>query len=587
MLEEHGQQYLELIQADSAKQSAAVGSLMPRVIDRLLGGRHPEPIAALVAMLTAEANSDPVLLQKCLAALTGKLENHEIAADRLAQLRPRLDPLVGKILAGPTDDALFPDAAFLAATWRDPRALDAVRAYFSAADQPAARRARALSALVAAADPTLEKSVAELLADEQGSPVELRAAALGSMARLESPWVAQVVLANYGRLEPELRPKAIELLTERRIWAEQLLDAIGRQEIPAAALNANQVRQLLVGGDDSLAEKVKARWGSVRGDRDPKREEVIAQMRTFLRRTPGDARTGQEVYKRLCGQCHKIYGEGHDVGPDITLNGRNSFEQLLSNVFDPSLVIGASYQARTVVTTDGRVLTGLVAEESPERIVLKTQGGKLETVAGADVEETTTSRLSLMPEELEKQLKPQELADLFAFLTLDKPPGDPSARQLPGTRTVEPRETSDPAKFAELVGQIAPGFTTAKAGKGGVAIVAEQAGREGVLRTRPVSRQEPCVLRGTFDVPQGKRTRLVLSVSHEAGGGWNLAVRANGKGLHQSLVGGADDAQPSWRTISLDLSGLAGTTAKIELVGGSRDGRRDAAYWGQVEIVSD
>jgi putative heme-binding domain-containing protein len=325
----------------------------------------------------------------------------------------------------------------------------------------------------------------------------------------------------------------------------------------------------------------------MRGDRDPKREQVIAQMRSFLRRTPGDARTGQEVYKRLCGQCHKIYGEGHDVGPDITLNGRNSFEQLLSNVFDPSLVIGASYQARTVVTADGRVLTGLVAEESPDRIVLKTQGGKLETIAGADVEETTTSRLSLMPEELEKQLKPQELADLFAFLTLDKPPDDPAARRLPGTQIIEPRETSDPAQFAELVGQIAPGFTISKAGRGGLAIVAEQAGREGVLRTRPVSRQEPCILRGTFEVPAGKRTRLILAVSHEPGGEWNLAVRANGKRLHQSLVGGPAAAPPTWRTISLDLTALAGTTAKLELVGGPHEGKRDAAYWGQVEIVSD
>ena len=88
---------------------------------------------------------------------------------------------------------------------------------------------------------------------------------------------------------------------------------------------------------------------------------------------------GQEVFKRVCGQCHKLHGEGQEVGPDITLNGRNSFEQLLSNVFDPSLVIGAAYQARTVVTADGRVLTGLVAEDSPQRVVLKMQGGKLES----------------------------------------------------------------------------------------------------------------------------------------------------------------------------------------------------------------
>ena len=56
-------------------------------------------------------------------------------------------------------------------------------------------------------------------------------------------------------------------------------------------------------------------------------------------------------------------------------NGRNDFEQLLSNVFDPSLVIGPGYQATTVATTDGRVLTGLLAEDGKERVVLKIQGG--------------------------------------------------------------------------------------------------------------------------------------------------------------------------------------------------------------------
>ena len=100
-----------------------------------------------------------------------------------------------------------------------------------------------------------------------------------------------------------------------------------------------------------------------------------------MRRTPGDPNAGQVVFQKVCGQCHKIHGQGQEVGPDITVNGRSSFEQLLSNVFDPSLVIGAAYQARTVATNDGRILTGLVAEDSPQRVVLKVQGGKLETIA--------------------------------------------------------------------------------------------------------------------------------------------------------------------------------------------------------------
>ncbi len=154
----------------------------------------------------------------------------------------------------------------------------------------------------------------------------------------------------------------------------------------------------------------------------------------MIGRTPGDPFRGEKVFKTICAQCHKIHGEGQDVGPDLTNNGRSSFDQLISNVLDPSLVIGGAYQARVVDTEDGRSITGLLVEDSSERIVLKLQGGKLETIPRDQVADVVTGQLSMMPEDLEKQLKPQEIADLFAFLSLDKHPSDLSAKQLPGIR---------------------------------------------------------------------------------------------------------------------------------------------------------
>ncbi|MBI3837358.1 MAG: c-type cytochrome [Planctomycetia bacterium] len=588
LLEEQSEQFLRLVAQDDYKKSPAISTMMPRVIDRVLGRstRDPGPIVALMNFLFDGSGRDPAAMQKCLTALASKLQDREITPQQLVQLRPRLELIVQKILVGSAGDPLYFNAAILATTWKDTQALKAVRSLLLAADQPTERRIQAMAALAAIGDPSLEAVVPPLLTDTKFIPVELRSATLGLVARVDAPWVAKAILTSYQQLEPELRPRAIEVLTERTAWAEQLLDAIGRQEIPATALNVNQVRQLMLGGNATLAAKVRAQWGSIRSERDPKREDVIAQMRTFLRRTPGDAQAGQAIFNRVCGQCHKIYGEGQDVGPDITLNGRSSFEQLLSNVFDPSLVIGAAYQARTIVTVDGRVLTGLLAEESNQRVVLKTQGGKLETIARQDVEEMKASHLSLMPEELEKQLKPQELADLFALLTLDKPPSDPSSKKLPGAQPIVPRETNDPAQFATLVQQLAPGFSTSKAGKAGLAIVEEHLGREGVLRTCPVSRQEPCILRAVVEVPEDKRTRLVLSVSHDPQGAWNLTVNANGNRLHQALVG-SKDAAARWQTISLDLTSLAGKKVHLELLNATQSGKFDAAYWGQVEIISE
>src|SRR5262249_17038658 len=192
-------------------------------------------------------------------------------------------------------------------------------------------------------------------------------------------------------------------------------------------------RKLVASKDRELLKQVQAQWGTLRTERNPEREKVVADMRAFLSKNRGDPMAGVKVFKNVCAQCHKIYGEGQDVGPDITSNGRSDFEQLLSNVFDPSLVIGAAYQATTVSTTNGRFLIGLVVEDGWQRIVLKTQGGKLETIPRNEIEEVAVSKVSLMPEGLEQQLKPQEIADLFAFLTLDKPPTDPTAKKIPGT----------------------------------------------------------------------------------------------------------------------------------------------------------
>ena len=72
-------------------------------------------------------------------------------------------------------------------------------------------------------------------------------------------------------------------------------------------------------------------------------------------------------------------------------------------------------------------------EDNAQRIVLKVQGGELKTIARKDVEEQFASKLSLMPEDLEKQLRPQEIVDLLTYLSLDRPPDDPKARKIPGT----------------------------------------------------------------------------------------------------------------------------------------------------------
>jgi putative heme-binding domain-containing protein len=368
--------------------------------------------------------------REALEAVTAAVLSGELGGERLAELRAKIGPPLAKRMAE-VGNPVRAEAVRLAAAWGDPAALEETRRTVrgeGGADDGA--RVRALEVLVAARDGGLLPVVAAVLEGE--SSRGLVEGVLDAVGRLDDPRLADVVLGTFDRMAPEVRPRAVELLCGREAWGRALVEAVSAGRVPAAAVGVNQVRRLQRSGGPEVVEAVKRIWGAVREGRNEQREMVVGQMRNFLRKTPGDALAGRKVFDKLCAQCHVMHGQGQEVGPDITRNGRNDFDQLLSNVFDPNLVIGPAYQAVNVATTDGRVLTGLLVEDGPERVVLKLQGGKVEVIGRAEVEELAVTRVSLMPEGMEAQLTPQEIADLFAYLALDRPPEDPEAKRLPG-----------------------------------------------------------------------------------------------------------------------------------------------------------
>ena len=432
LLEEKADAFLALLEKTELSKAPNLKAMMPRVIERILSRQKGDPaaIVTLFNLFSAGKNADVGTARVCLTALAGKIQTGEIAGDRLTKLTVRLEPMLTRVLNGKSDDPLFFDAALLATTVKDPRGYPPVRQALASKERSEADRLKALDALIAANDAMLLDALGPVLTE--GS-LKFREQVLTSLGRMEDAKVGEMVLAAYPKMEPDFQPKAIELLTQRAAWSKQLMEAIAVKKIAPGAVNVNQVRKLLTSKDTEFVKLVRATWGVIREGRNPEREQVVADMRKFLSQTKGDAPKGQLVFKNLCAQCHKIHGAGKDVGPDITSNGRATFEQLLSNVFDPSLVIGVGYQATTVTTKKGRAITGLLTEETPQRVVLKQQGGEVVTIAREDIDEINRLKVSLMPEGIEKQLKPQEIADLFAFLCLDKPPSDPDTRKIPGT----------------------------------------------------------------------------------------------------------------------------------------------------------
>ncbi|MFM7837899.1 MAG: c-type cytochrome, partial [Planctomycetaceae bacterium] len=130
----------------------------------------------------------------------------------------------------------------------------------------------------------------------------------------------------------------------------------------------------------------------------------------------GDNSAGRELFRRHCGACHQMFGEGGRAGPDLTTANRQDRDFLVISLVDPSSVIRREYVSVVVQTKSGRVLTGLPISRSESELVLADAKGERQALSTAEIEELSESAVSLMPEGLYRQLKPQELRDLFAWL---------------------------------------------------------------------------------------------------------------------------------------------------------------------------
>jgi putative membrane-bound dehydrogenase-like protein len=430
LLETGSDQFLD----DLAKNglNANLAAVMPRVADRMLAA--PKVEATVIAgLLKIVVDKDQTAAKKVMALVAAKVQSGEIQGTRLANLKLQLQPLLRKLLEAKPDDALYRPAALLAVSLKDIAGYGPVRQYFMAQTTSDQARIEALEALIAGNDEGVQDLVGNVLGEPKMQTAAFRGKVVTTLGRVDADWVAPLLLGRYAGMEPAVQTVVIDVLTQRPYWSRALLQQIGAKKIPASVLTANHVRKLQASKDKALVELVQKNWGTVRDGRSPEREKVVAEMRKLLNEKRGDAVAGKAVFTKNCAVCHKLHGEGQDVGPDITVNGRSDFEQLLSNVFDPNLVIGSGYLATNVTTTSGQVFSGLVVEDSAQRIVLKLQGGEAKTIARDDVDTAKQTKVSLMPEQLEKQMTPQEIRDLFALLTLDLPPGDPKAKLIPGT----------------------------------------------------------------------------------------------------------------------------------------------------------
>jgi putative heme-binding domain-containing protein len=148
---------------------------------------------------------------------------------------------------------------------------------------------------------------------------------------------------------------------------------------------------------------------------------IAGAIREYRRRlTPetlrqADRSRGRRVFSQHCGNCHRLFGEGGDSGPDLTGLQRSDLDYLLAATVDPSAAIGNDFQAAIVKTAKGETIAGLVKRE--DRMTLEIQtAGDLVTVPREEIRRRSQSTASFMPEGILQALSDEEARDLIAYL---------------------------------------------------------------------------------------------------------------------------------------------------------------------------
>jgi putative heme-binding domain-containing protein len=145
------------------------------------------------------------------------------------------------------------------------------------------------------------------------------------------------------------------------------------------------------------------------------RAQVIASF-AGVEKLTGDAAHGRQHFQTLCTTCHRLRGEGHEVGPDLGMVATKPVDWLLTAILDPSQAVEARYRAWTITLNSAEELSGLISAETANNIVIRLAGGVDQAVLRIDFAAMEQSMLSLMPAGFESALKPQDMADLLSWL---------------------------------------------------------------------------------------------------------------------------------------------------------------------------
>ncbi len=247
---------------------------------------------------------------------------------------------------------------------------------------------------------------------EGNQPVDIRSAAVRALIRPDNLPAIGLVAGRWGSLTPALREVFLGLVTSRAEYLPGLLTALESAQVPTSALDSGRRDRLLKHKEAAIRARAEVLYRQTdKADRLAAYEDSKASL--SLKASPAN---GRIVFQRACANCHRLEQQGFAVGPDLFDVRNQPKEALLLHIVIPEREIAPNFTSYTVETKDGRSLSGVMLSETATSVTIRQPLGVEETLLRANVASLAASQLSLMPQDLEKSMTSQEMADLLGFL---------------------------------------------------------------------------------------------------------------------------------------------------------------------------
>lgn len=263
---------------------------------------------------------------------------------------------------------------------------------------------------------TARATLASLVGNQQ--PAAIQAAAIRAMVRGDAADSIAAVIEGLSTFEPTVRAAAVEALLARTTTSRSLLAAIEAGNVAPAVVRLERRASLIKSQDATIREAAQRIWGTA-GEGTLSADDFARFLAAA--RQGGDMAEGRGVFLRACSTCHEVAGAGCAVGPALAEAGDRPIEVILTSIVDPNRAVEPRWEATVIITDDGEVIEGIVVESNRDAVVLVRPGGERRSVPRSEIDTFHAVGRSLMPEGFGKLLKPQECADLIAFLRSGRP----------------------------------------------------------------------------------------------------------------------------------------------------------------------